>query len=858
MNLTPELWQRIDPLLTDALELDAAAREVWLCSLDQTQPQLTPLLRKMLAAHDRAERSQELETAPRLVPAPAPASAFAAGARVGPFALIRPLGRGGMGEVWLARQADGRVEREVALKLPTIYLQSEVWRERFRRERDILARLAHPNIARLFDAGVSEEEGSRGQPYLAMEYIEGVSLTEFAAAQKLPLAGRLVLFRQILAAVAHAHRHLVVHRDLKPANILIDQSGQVKLLDFGIAKLIDDGTEAARSADLTQMGGRLMTLRYAAPEQVAGEAITTATDIYALGVILHELVTGHSPYRAAREGRPLTEAMLGKVETGIPSALAPASIARQVRGDLDAIILKAMRRNPTDRYASIEQFDDDILRHLERRPVRARAGTWRYLAGRFITRHKLPMAMAAAVLVTLAAGLVMVDQQRRVAVAERERAARHFASVRKLANTLMFEVHGEIENLPGSLKAREMLVKTALQYLDSLAAEAADDPALALEVAVAYRKIGNIEGEPGGANTGDLLAARANYEKGKRLFVALEALRPNDVDVLREHERLSYALARSYDLIVDPRWQAEIATATALAGRIAALPGATTGDRAREAIVMIEQAALTSRRLGRNPGVEAMANQAVSKIEALARERPGDAVVLEALALIYARTAITYTTGNRTSQSVRLSIEFNRKAIAAAEKILAGKPDDERWLKFRASTLVQLSKTLAHAGEHGDADRTIGEALQLNAQLYARDPNNVELAMERLLTLENAATAAYRRGDMKRTVRFARETIAQGARLPETTRNTVSMRGHIAESKALIGGALLVLARAPSLDREKRLSMLTEARSLLIGFMAYIDEIRREKQGAFPESVVKEVMDAIKGCDEAIAKLSRN
>ncbi|MEQ1519478.1 MAG: serine/threonine-protein kinase, partial [Usitatibacteraceae bacterium] len=369
MNISRELWQQLDPLLTDALEMDEGARAQWLQNIDHTHPQLSPALRRILDAHGRAERFGELETVPKLAPAPPRSSGYAIGTRVGSFALLRMLGRGGMGEVWLANQVDGRIEREVALKLPTVYLHSEVWRERFSRERDILAKLAHPNIARLFDAGVSDEEGSRGQPYLAMECIEGESLTDFAALHKLSISARLKLFRQILAAVAHAHRHLVVHRDLKPANILIDKSGQVKLLDFGIAKLLVDGTESNATADLTQLGSRVMTLRYAAPEQVSDGAISTATDTYALGVILHELMTGLSPYRAVRESRALTEAALLNEETSVPSTLSMHDdaaverkcastkiLSRQIAGDLDAIILKAMRRHSAERDASIEQF----------------------------------------------------------------------------------------------------------------------------------------------------------------------------------------------------------------------------------------------------------------------------------------------------------------------------------------------------------------------------------------------------------------------------------------------------------------------------------------------------------------------
>ncbi len=247
----------------------------------------------------------------------------------------------------------------------------------------------------------------------------------------------------MLAAVAHAHRHLVVHRDLKPGNVLVDGAGVVKLLDFGIAKLVEKGADADASGELTRLGGRMMTMRYAAPEQVAAEPITTATDIYALGVMLHELVTGLSPYRAVREGGTLTEAMLLEGQPAIPPRLT-------LTADLHAIVLKAMRRDPGQRYASVELLDADITAYLQRRPVKARAGTWRYLAGRFAVRHKLPLAMASAVVVALVAGLVVAEGERRKAVAEKARAERHFASVRKLANTFIFEVHGKI----GTCRAR--------------------------------------------------------------------------------------------------------------------------------------------------------------------------------------------------------------------------------------------------------------------------------------------------------------------------------------------------------------------------------------------------------------------
>ncbi len=864
MNISRELWLHVEPLLAAGLEMDAIERAAWLARLDVTDPQGAPFVRRMLAAHERAERSREMETVPRLAASPAWTSAYAQGARIGPFELVRPLGRGGMGEVWLARQADGRVAREAALKLPTIHQQGGSWRERFRRERDILARLEHPHIARFYDAGVTDS----GQPWLAMEFVEGLSLAEHVASRSLSIPERLALFRQVLSAVGHAHRYLVVHRDLKPGNVLIDARGQVKLLDFGIAKLLDEEDAAGPSGELTRIGGRVMTLRYAAPEQVAGGTITTATDVYALGVNLHELVTGLAPYRAVREGRTLTDAMLLQEDTTVPSKLAltadaarqcglasPQQLARRVSGDLDAIVLKAMRRDPAQRYASVELIDEDILAHLERRPVKARAGTWRYLAGRFAARHKLPLATAAAVVVTLLAGLVMIDRERRVAVAERARAEKHFAAVRKLANTFVFEVHDEIEGLAGSLKAREMLIKTALQYLDELEKEAGNDPALAYDIAAAYRKIGEIQGQPGGANTGDLVASLANFQKGKRLFVALDATRPNDIAVVRDHMRLSYALARAYVLKADPRWQDEIAATVKLSERVAALPGATPRDRARAASTMAEQANLTSVMAGQSAAVEATVARAVANLEALARELPGDLGVRENLAATYERAASINAGDKHTPQSLRLAIAYLRTEGEVLRGIAAERPNEQRIHAMQLAYLVNLAQNLTTAGELAEAERTIGEALELAAVLLARDPRNAERTVDSLMASNSAAFIAYRLGDPPRTIRRAREALAFAARLPEATRGTRDVRNIIAEAKFYLGGGLLASSSAPSLDVGQRRALLLESRSLLAEAAAFLDEVRREKLGHFNESESRELDDTLKRCEEALARL---
>jgi serine/threonine protein kinase/tetratricopeptide (TPR) repeat protein len=864
VKLSRELWLQVEPLLAAALEMEASARAAWLASIESTHPAAAPVLRRILESHERAERSRELETVPRLAPGPGWSSPHGSGARIGPFELLRPLGHGGMGEVWLARQADGRIERDVALKLPAIHQQRDIWRERFRRERDILARLEHPNIARLYDAGVTDF----GQPWLAMEFVEGLSLSDNVVSRSLSIPERLVLFRQVLAAVAHAHRYLVVHRDLKPANILVDANGQVKLLDFGIAKLVDDGPAADASGELTRIGGRVMTLRYAAPEQVAAGSITTATDIYSLGVILHELLTGLAPYRAVREGKPLTDVMLLKEETAVPSKLdltaaaargcgvaSPKQLARLVSGDLDAIVLKAMRRDPADRYASVELFDEDVVAHLERRPVRARAGTWRYLAGRFAIRHKLPLAMAAVAVTVLAASLVMIERERRVAVAEKARAERHFASVRKLANSFIFDVHGKIENLAGSLEAREMLVKTSLEYLDSLASEAGNDPALMFELAAAYRKIGNVQGEPGAANTGDLSAAMRNFAKSKELFVALERLKPDDIAMLREHRKLSYSLARGHFLSEDPRWQAEMADTIRLSERITILPDATSSDRAQFASAVIERANLTSIMSGQSSDVEATIDSSTAMLEALVRGSPGQVDLREALASAYDRAGKMRSRSHRTAQSVKIAISNFRRACDVATELSAEFPNDARKRSRELDCMTVLAYALDLGGEYPEADRTIGRALAISQAVLAEDPKDATRIADYMRRVIVASVAALRVGDNQRAIRLGREGLAVGARLPADIQKTANVRLAFEEARVYIGYALLAQAQKGSLDRDARLAMLREARSLFASGLAYLDAVRAEKLSPIPEDEVKQLHGAVKRCEEAIARL---
>jgi eukaryotic-like serine/threonine-protein kinase len=466
-NMDPEVWRQLDALLSEALTLSEPERERWLSELPEEDRPLAASLREML--------SRSLSTGFLRDPVSAEVLAAAGeqaleqpGARIGPYRLLRGLGVGGMGQVWLAERVDGTPRRQVALKLPRTSWAPGM-AERLKQERDALAALEHPSIARLYDAGTTEE----GRPYIAMEYVDGVPIDAYARAHGLSLRQRLALFLQVAGAVSHAHAHLVVHRDLKASNILVSETQGVRLLDFGAAKLLQE--EGPGDSELTREMGPALSPDYASPEQIRGERVSVATDVYSLGVVLYELVTGQRPYRLSRESWAALVESVGRLEVPAASSRVrdDARLARALRGDLDAVLAKALRRAATERYGSVQAFADDVTRFLSGEPVRAKQQTVGERVWKFARRNSLAVGTAAGVTLLVGGAAGVALWQAKVARGEARRAER----VRQFIASILTSATPRT-GVGGVVTASDLLTAAA----DRIEKELSVEPAIAAEL----------------------------------------------------------------------------------------------------------------------------------------------------------------------------------------------------------------------------------------------------------------------------------------------------------------------------------------------------------------------------------------
>ncbi len=689
--MTPERWEHVKGVLAAAIELPAEERTPERLSvLCEGDARLVAEIEGLLAAHDAAVEADFDAHSLRVPPLAAEGDEVrlpAIGQRLGPYRIDVEIARGGMGAVYGATRADDEFRKQVAVKIVDRAFPSPRSLEMFRHERQILAGLEHPNIARLIDGGTTRD----GAPYLVMEYVEGERIDRYCEARSLSVEGRLRLFLRVCAAVHYAHQHLVVHRDIKPANILVTAEGEPKLLDFGIAKILSPPGDGEYRT-LTASGPWALTPAYASPEQLRGEPITTATDVYSLGLVLYELLSRRHPYdfgtrlphevariildtqpeppsAAVRRPRQVTNDEGASDETA-PAALKPAEaerLHRRLAGDLDTIVLKAIRKDPRERYASVEQFAQDIRRHLEGRPIAARNQTLRYRATKFVERHTLAVIVGAVVLATLSAAVVMTVRSAAIARSEQILADRRFAQLRELARSNLFELHDAIAQLSGSAPARNLLIQRSLRYLDGLNAEAGGNRDLEADIATGYERIAKLQGNFSGPGIGDSRAELASYGKAVAIREALVADRPGDLKSLT-------SLARSL-----------------------------TGY-----VIMLQE-------LGRTAQASKAARGALDLAERIARIRPSDPRSLADEALAQERVALVEG-GNGSSASIReigSAIDHDRRAVAIFARLAAGGRD--------AAIEVQFVYAQLRLAYHLQKQRAFAEASRVFDEILASD-----------------------------------------------------------------------------------------------------------------------------------------
>jgi tetratricopeptide (TPR) repeat protein len=730
--MSDDRWRRIEDLFHQVADLAPAERAAFLdraCAGDHV---LRHEVESLLAADAPQEGFLQaaVAQAAEQLPAEPDEDGELIGKRIGRYSIAGLIGKGGVGAVYRAVR-DDEFHMQVALKLLKRGTDTEAALSRFRTERQILAVLQHPNIAHLMDAGATES----GLPYFVMEYVEGRPLLEYAA--PLSIRQRLELFRTVCAAVQYAHQNLVVHRDLKPGNILVTADGAPKLLDFGIAKLLDPESGGS-NMPLTAIGARLMTPDYASPEQVRGEPITTATDVYSLGVVLYELLTDQRPLHMETYSPEAIERAICLEEPRKPSAL-----NQHLDRDLDNIVLLALRKDPQRRYGSVEQFSGDIRRYLEGRPVRARKDTLGYRANKFIRRNKVGMALVALAAIGIVTGVVAVNRQAR-------RAEYRFRQVRKLASTVLFDLNPEIESLAGSTKARELVVKTSLEYLDSLAVEAGDDPALQLELATAYGKVGDVQGNPRFSNLGHPEASLESYGKALAIARKLGSSRPALELSARCYSKIGVvqysALGRS----------SEAQENLQLAARIADSIPAKTGEPAYR--VRAEAYGF----LGDLLEGERTSEPLRRSLE-IAREWTGAQPSSESR---YFLVVAMGRWGSVLSQTGDLagSLDNYLGALRIIEKLLEEQPENGVWAKDRDTCWEHIGNVSGHPQKLNLGDRKAAAGwLQRSAsdveRLLAADPNDLR-ARFNLSEVTAELAAVLRESDPHRAEQLYRRSLA--------------------------------------------------------------------------------------------------
>jgi serine/threonine protein kinase len=737
-------WQQIEELFHRASECPAAERADRLAEWCGGDVDLRAEVESLLVSLDAAADSAEEATAPAEAPATAETDPWI-GRTVGAYRIESLIGRGGMGAVYFGRRVTGDFELQIAFKLVATRFHSPWLRERFLVERQALANLNHPNIARLIDGGVTEE----GEPYLVMEHIEGVRLDEYCERTGASVTAIVRLALELCDAVSFVHRNLIVHRDLKPGNVLVNAEGRVKLLDFGAAKLLD---ASEGHSEATRLGFSAFTPQYASPEQILGDSVTAASDVYSLGVILYRLFTGRLPREVGLSSAGMVEtfdadpvtpadavtrAVSGEAPSEAGQSEADLALRRsQLRGDLDAIVLKALRPKIEERYASVDALSADLRNYLEHRPVSARKAGFGYLARKLARRHAIAITAAASIALALAVGLVAVRREARIAALEELRAREGFGAVRRLSNLLLFDFYDKVKQLRGSTDVQRRLVAESLAYLDGLSRGTsggnggAGDPGLQLDLVEAYTKMGNVLGNPYEENLGDAPQALAILDKALRIAEDVARQRPGDPVAIR---RLDVA-RRS---IAEVRFSTGDTAGAIRYSRLAAESFDALAERPDAALADIREAASTFDSLGDLYGMHTSSAVGDFK-EALECYTKGQSLQRKALTL--APGDIRATRGMAISQMKISNVLADTQptaALAGYQKALDyidQLPPEAKQsaLTRRVISIVRrkMSGVYTDLGRPVEAIPYLESARDSGAALAARDPSDMRIRFD--------------------------------------------------------------------------------------------------------------------------------
>ncbi len=857
-------WDKVRDLLDSALELPREERSKYLdehCS----DPEVRRSVEALIESYEESATFLDKPAIPRFIQ---PEGSWA-GRILEPYRLLNQIGEGGMGVVYRATRGDDEYRQNVAVKIVSGAFVTKQVVDHFRSERQILANLNHPNVARLLDGGTTAE----GLPYLVMELVEGTPIDEYCDTRHLSARERLKLFMQLCGAVQYAHQNLIVHRDLKPGNILVTAEGVPKLLDFGIAKILDPVGQPLAERTMTLQP--MMTPEYASPEQLEGRSVTTASDVYSLGVILYRLLTGCRRYvKTSKSARDLAvaiateppvkpSAVIGRAERG-DSRDEEATIAtivnnrrvqsverlrKELEGDLDAIVLKSLERDVARRYSSAEQFAEDIRRHLAGQPVEARLPTVGYRAAKFMRRHVVAVAVATAIAIASIIAVGLIVRAERIADRQRVRAEKRFNDVRSLANSLIFEIHDGIRDLPGSTRVRRLLIEKALKYVDSLQSESSGDRPLQRELATAYERLGDVQGYAYRSNMGDTEGAKRSYRTALSIREGLVKTDPGDsaakIDLAESYDKLGSILAETA--------QSAAALETyrkSLALRQLAVRGNLRSEEQDYSLGSShDEIGDVLAELGNTQEALGEFKKGISIFTSLASNRPECSKCRRMEAMTNLKIGFVYETMGRTPEALQ---EYS-SGMTLVKALSSVDPSNALFRRDLAMVYANIGDVMAEQGNLAGARERYHQAIEIDEALSTSDPADVRLRVDLCLYYKRLGKVILITGDVRSALQYYRKALTLAEARITTAPENADARISLAGAYYKFGELYEIMANKPGMRLSAQRQYWTDAHLWLTKSQRVFVEMGKERTLTSSEAKqMRELRQEITRCDLAL------